>query len=43
MEVLGPVGGADHTPQEWLDVTSVPPRVALLADLIASLGEAGTT
>ncbi|GAA3388325.1 M20 family metallopeptidase [Streptomyces roseoviridis] len=43
LDGLGPVGGADHTPQEWLDVASVPQRVALLADLIASLGKAGTT
>ncbi|MFI8370698.1 M20 family metallopeptidase [Streptomyces sp. NPDC085466] len=40
LDGLGPVGGADHTPQEWLDITSVPPRVALLAALIASLGDA---
>ncbi|MGW9451508.1 M20 family metallopeptidase [Streptomyces sp. NPDC055632] len=43
LDGLGPVGGADHTPQEWLDVTSVPQRIALLADLIASLGTAGAT
>ncbi|MFD5769889.1 M20 family metallopeptidase [Streptomyces sp. NPDC127049] len=43
LDGLGPVGGADHTPQEWLDVTSVPQRIALLADLIASLGTTGTT
>ncbi|MEU7112729.1 M20 family metallopeptidase [Streptomyces sp. NPDC046182] len=43
LDGLGPVGGADHTPQEWLDVTSVPQRIALLADLIASLGKGDTT
>ncbi|MGW6415955.1 M20 family metallopeptidase [Streptomyces sp. NPDC055055] len=43
LDGLGPIGGADHTPQEWLDVTSVPQRVAMLAGLIASLGDAGTT
>ncbi|MFF9499575.1 M20 family metallopeptidase [Streptomyces sp. NPDC014656] len=42
LDGLGPVGGADHTPQEWLDITSVPQRIALLADLIASLGDIGT-
>ncbi|MFF9150197.1 M20 family metallopeptidase [Streptomyces sp. NPDC014861] len=42
LDGLGPVGGADHTPQEWLDITSVPQRVALLAGLIASLGDTGT-
>ncbi|MFB9607324.1 M20 family metallopeptidase, partial [Streptomyces roseofulvus] len=42
LDGLGPVGGADHTPQEWLDVTSVPQRDALLADPTASLVTAGT-
>ncbi|MFE8030803.1 M20 family peptidase, partial [Streptomyces sp. NPDC057409] len=40
---VGRVGAADHTPQEWLDTTSVPQRVAMLADLIVALGAAGTT
>ncbi|MEU6273745.1 M20 family metallopeptidase [Streptomyces populi] len=39
LDGLGPVGGADHTPQEWLDTASVPQRVALLAALIVSLGD----
>ncbi|MFE5911582.1 M20 family metallopeptidase [Streptomyces wedmorensis] len=43
LDGLGPVGGADHTPQEWLDTTSVPQRVAMLADLIVSLGDGSTT
>jgi glutamate carboxypeptidase len=34
---LGPVGGDDHAPAEWLDLTSVVPRTALLAGLIANL------
>ncbi|QKV73854.1 M20 family metallopeptidase [Amycolatopsis sp. Hca4] len=38
LDGLGPIGGADHTPGEWLDVTSVPDRVALLATLIATCG-----
>ncbi|MEU8679539.1 M20 family metallopeptidase [Streptomyces sp. NPDC048560] len=42
LDGLGPVGGADHSPQEWLDTTTVPARVALLAALIATLGDAGT-
>ncbi|MEV4937483.1 M20 family metallopeptidase [Streptomyces zaomyceticus] len=42
LDGLGPVGGADHTPLEWLDTTSVPQRIAVLADLILSLGDAGT-
>jgi glutamate carboxypeptidase len=32
---LGPIGGDDHAPAEWLDLTSVVPRVTLLAALIA--------
>lgn len=32
---LGPVGGDDHAPAEWLDLTSVVPRVSLLAGLIS--------
>jgi glutamate carboxypeptidase len=31
---LGPVGGDDHSVDEWLDVTSIVPRTALLAALI---------
>ncbi|MFF0630049.1 M20 family metallopeptidase [Streptomyces sp. NPDC004296] len=42
LDGLGPVGGADHSPEEWLDVTSVPARIALLASLIARLGDART-
>ncbi|MFJ9718503.1 M20 family metallopeptidase [Streptomyces sp. NPDC101213] len=38
LDGLGPVGGADHTPEEWLDTTSVAQRVAVLAALVAALG-----
>jgi glutamate carboxypeptidase len=31
---LGPVGGDDHSPLEWLDVASIVPRTALVAALI---------
>jgi len=31
---LGPIGGDDHAPGEWLDLDSVVPRTALLAGLI---------
>ncbi|WP_431683762.1 M20/M25/M40 family metallo-hydrolase [Kitasatospora sp. KL5] len=37
LDGLGPIGGADHTPQEWLDTASVPGRVALLAALVGRL------
>ena len=37
---LGPVGGDDHSVDEWLDLTSIVPRTTLLAALIdrASVG-----
>ncbi|SCL72019.1 M20/M25/M40 family metallo-hydrolase [Micromonospora chersina] len=41
LDGLGPIGGADHSPHEWLDLDSVVPRVALLAglvDLVAAVG-----
>lgn len=36
LDGLGPIGGADHAPGEWLDLESVVPRMALLAGLVAS-------
>jgi glutamate carboxypeptidase len=36
LDGLGPIGGADHAPGEWLDLVSVVPRTALLAGLLAS-------
>jgi glutamate carboxypeptidase len=35
LDGLGPIGGDDHAPAEWLDLSSVVPRVALLAALIS--------
>jgi glutamate carboxypeptidase len=40
LDGLGPVGGDDHSPDEWLDLPSIAPRVALLAGLVAKAGEA---
>jgi glutamate carboxypeptidase len=40
LDGLGPVGGDDHSPDEWVDLASVAPRVAVLAGLIARAGEA---
>jgi glutamate carboxypeptidase len=37
---MGPVGGDDHSVDEWLDLSSVVPRTALLAALIARAREA---
>jgi hypothetical protein len=35
---LGPIGGYDHSPDEYLEVSSIVPRTALLAALIAATG-----
>jgi len=37
LDGLGPVGGDDHAPAEWLDLASVVPRVALLAGIVSRL------
>ena len=37
---LGPVGGDDHSVDEWLDLGSVVPRTTLLAALIGRIGQA---
>lgn len=39
LDGLGPIGGDDHSPSEWLDLASVGPRTTLLAALIARAGE----
>jgi glutamate carboxypeptidase len=36
LDGLGPVGGLDHSPNEYLELDSIAPRVALLAGLIMS-------
>ena len=38
LDGLGPIGGDDHGPKEWVDLTSVVPRVTLLAGLVSRLG-----
>ncbi len=35
---LGPIGGLDHSPGEYLEVASIAPRTTLLAALIAAIG-----
>ncbi|HJP71598.1 MAG TPA: M20 family metallopeptidase [Candidatus Limnocylindria bacterium] len=40
LDGLGPVGGDDHSVDEWLDLSSVVPRTTLLAALIGRIGEA---
>ncbi|MEJ2170049.1 MAG: M20 family metallopeptidase [Desulfobacterales bacterium] len=37
LDGLGPVGGDDHSPSEFLDADSIVPRTALLAGLIAAI------
>ena len=38
LDGLGPVGGLDHSPDEWLDVASIVPRTALFAALLLVTG-----
>ena len=38
LDGLGPVGGDDHAPKEWVDLASVVPRISLLAGLVSRLG-----
>lgn len=39
LDGLGPVGGDDHSVDEWLDVGSIVPRTTLLAALIGRIGD----
>jgi glutamate carboxypeptidase len=41
LDGLGPIGGDDHSPREWVAVGSIVPRVAMLAGLIARIAEEG--
>ena len=36
---LGPIGGLDHAPGEYVEVDSIVPRTALLAGLLRAIGE----
>ncbi len=40
LDGLGPIGGDDHSVDEWLDLASVAPRTTLLAGLIGRIGQA---
>jgi glutamate carboxypeptidase len=40
LDGLGPIGGDDHSVDEWLDLSSVVPRTTLLAALMSRAGEA---
>jgi glutamate carboxypeptidase len=41
LDGLGPVGGNDHTPEEYVRVSSIAPRTTLLAALVLAAGSAG--
>jgi glutamate carboxypeptidase len=38
LDGLGPIGGFDHSPDEYLELDSIVPRTTLLAALIAAIG-----
>ncbi|HEY4753165.1 MAG TPA: M20/M25/M40 family metallo-hydrolase, partial [Candidatus Limnocylindrales bacterium] len=38
LDGLGPIGGLDHSPGEYLEVASIVPRTTLLAALVAAIG-----
>ena len=38
LDGLGPIGGNDHSPAEYLDVDSIVPRTTLLAALLLAIG-----
>src|SRR5437660_9078085 len=40
LDGLGPVGGEAHTRREWLDLSSVAPRGALVGEVIRRAGDA---
>jgi glutamate carboxypeptidase len=37
LDGLGPVGGGDHSPAEYLELDSIVPRTTLLAALLLSI------
>jgi glutamate carboxypeptidase len=37
LDGLGPIGGDDHAPGEWIDLASVVPRISLLAGIVTKL------
>lgn len=38
LDGLGPIGGNDHSPTEYMDIESIVPRTALLAGLLLAIG-----
>jgi glutamate carboxypeptidase len=39
LDGLGPIGGLDHSPEEYVELDSITPRTALLAKLLAAVCE----
>jgi glutamate carboxypeptidase len=37
LDGLGPIGGLDHSPDEYVELSSIVPRTALLARLIVAI------
>jgi glutamate carboxypeptidase len=37
LDGLGPIGGNDHAPSEYLDIDSIVPRTTLLAGLLLTI------
>lgn len=41
LDGLGPIGGLDHGPDEYVEISSIVPRTALLAKLMMAIGAEG--
>jgi glutamate carboxypeptidase len=39
LDGLGPIGGLDHSPDEYIELSSIVPRTALLTKLIIAIAE----
>jgi glutamate carboxypeptidase len=39
LDGLGPIGGLDHSPEEYIELSSIVPRTALLAKLIVAISK----
>jgi glutamate carboxypeptidase len=39
LDGLGPIGGLDHSPDEYIELSSIVPRTALLAKLIIAISQ----
>jgi glutamate carboxypeptidase len=39
LDGLGPIGGLDHSPDEYIELSSIVPRTALLAKLITAISQ----